>query len=48
MYSLAKGKLSFPNLQHNKTAQTTGKQLVEQKSYLLALRNRLSKQPLSA
>lgn len=37
MYSLSKGKLSFPGLRAIKTAKTTGQALVQNKSKLMAL-----------
>ncbi|MGB0839999.1 MAG: hypothetical protein ACPGXL_07660, partial [Chitinophagales bacterium] len=34
MYSMASGKLTFPNLKNIKTATTTGKKLLQNKAYL--------------
>jgi hypothetical protein len=45
MYSLAKGKLSFPNLGAIKTASISGSTLVEKKEALIRLKETLSQWP---
>ena len=45
LYSLAQGKLAFPNLMNIKTATTTGKQLLDIKPKLLELKLYLNRNP---
>lgn len=48
MYSLSKGKMSFPKLNNVKTAQTTGARLRERKGELLKLRSVIGQRVASA
>ena len=43
MYSVSKGKLSFPKLNNFKNVETTGKELMEKKSFIQNLHLRLRK-----